>query len=203
MEAVGLSPEYLDRPPTELSGGQQQRVALAGAFAANPKLVVLDEAVSALDVSVQAQVLNLLDHQQEQTETSHIFISHDLGVVRYLSDDILVLYAGHVAEYGPVDRVLNAPWHPYTEALLSAAPIPDPTAPPTQIRLPGAVPTMRERFQGCFFAGRCPRKLEGDICDTVPPPARTEPRSTTHVIHCHIPLEELTALQWAPKGAAT
>ena len=203
MEAVGLSPEYLDRLPTELSGGQQQRVALAGAFAANPKLVVLDEAVSALDVSVQAQVLNLLDHQQEQTETSHIFISHDLGVVRYLSDDILVLYAGHVAEYGPVDRVLNAPWHPYTEALLSAAPIPDPTAPPTQIRLSGVVPTMRERFQGCCFAGRCPRKLEGDICDTVPPPARTEPHSTKHVIHCHIPLEELTALQRAPKGAAT
>ena len=198
MEAVGLSPEYLDRPPTELSGGQQQRVALAGAFAANPKLVVLDEAVSALDVSVQAQVLNLVDQHQKETGTSHVLISHDLGVVRYLSDDILVLYAGHVAEYGPAESVLNTPWHPYTEALLSAAPIPDPTAPPTRIRLPGAVPTMRERFQGCFFAGRCPRKLDGDICDSTPPPARTEPRAPEHIIHCHIPLDELTALQEPP-----
>jgi peptide/nickel transport system ATP-binding protein len=198
MEAVGLSPEYLDRPPTELSGGQQQRVALAGAFAANPELVVLDEAVSALDVSVQAQVLNLLDHQQEDTGTSHILISHDLGVVRYLSDDIMVLYAGHLAEYGPAENVLGAPWHPYTEALLSAAPVPDPNAPPTRIRLPGAVPTMRERFQGCFFAGRCPRKLPGDICDSNAPPARTEPDAPQHVIYCHIPLEELTSLQLAP-----
>lgn len=195
MEAVGLSPDYLDRPPTELSGGQQQRVALAGAFAANPELVVLDEAVSALDVSVQAQVLNLLDHQQEDTGTSHILISHDLGVVRYLSDDIMVLYAGHLAEYGPAENVLGAPWHPYTEALLSAAPVPDPNAPPTRIRLPGAVPTMRERFEGCFFAGRCPRKLPGDICDTSVPPARTEPGSPEHVIYCHIPLEELTSSQ--------
>jgi peptide/nickel transport system ATP-binding protein len=195
MEAVGLAPELLGKPPTELSGGQQQRVALAGAFAANPKLVVLDEAVSALDVSVQAQVLNLLDRHQDETGNSHIFISHDLGVMRYVSDDILVLYAGHVAESGPAESVLNSPSHPYTEALLSAAPIPDPDAPPTQIRLPGAVPTMRERFQGCFFAGRCPRKLEGGICDTTPPPVRTGPRSSKHVIHCHIPLEELAALQ--------
>ena len=197
MEAVGLSPEYLDRLPTELSGGEQQRVALAGAFAANPELVVLDEAVSALDVSVQAQVLNLLDHQQEDTGTSHILISHDLGVVRYLSDDIMVLYAGHLAESGPAENVLGAPWHPYTEALLSAAPVPDPNAPPTRIRLPGAVPTMRERFQGCFFAGRCPRKLPGDICDTNVPPARTEPDSPQHIIYCHIPLEELTSRQLA------
>ena len=194
LEAVGLGPEYLDRPPTELSGGQQQRVALAGAFAANPDLVVLDEAVSALDVSVQAQVLNLLDRHQNETGTSHIFITHDLGVVRYLSDDILVLYAGHVAEYGPAQSVLNAPSHPYTEALLSAAPTPDPDAIPTRIRLPGAVPTMRERFQGCFFAGRCPRKI-GDVCDTTPPPAQNGPSSSHHVIYCHIPLGELETLQ--------
>ena len=199
MEAVGLEPDHLDRPPTELSGGQQQRVALASAFAANPELVVLDEAVSALDVSVQAQVLNLLDHHQNETGTSHIFISHDLGVVRYLSDNILVLYAGHVAEYGPAKNVLNSPSHPYTEALLSAAPIPDPDAPPTRIRLDGAVPTMRERFEGCFFAGRCPRKI-GQICDETPPPAQSGLDGDEHVLYCHIPVNELLHLQSRSNG---
>jgi peptide/nickel transport system ATP-binding protein len=195
LESVGMSADYLDRPPTELSGGQQQRVALAGAFAANPKLVVLDEAVSALDVSVQAQVLNLLDQHQAETGTSQVFISHDLGVVRYLSDDILVLYAGHVAESGPASDVLNTPYHPYTEALLSAAPTPDPDAKPTQIRLEGAVPTMRERFVGCFFAARCPRKLSSGICDTTPPPTQTGLGSKQHIINCHIPVNELLLLQ--------
>ena len=130
MNAVGLDPLYLDRRPSELSGGQQQRVALASAFAANPDLVVADEAVSALDVSVQAQVLNLLEEHQRETGNSYVFITHDLGVVRYVSDDILVLYAGHVAEYGPSEAVLSAPSHPYTEALLSAAPVPDRTPNP-------------------------------------------------------------------------
>ena len=190
LEAVGLNSAHLNRPPKELSGGQQQRVALAGAFAGNPELIVADEAVSALDVSVQAQVLNLLRDHQQKNGTSYIFISHDLGVVRYISDDILVLYAGHVAESGPAESVLNAPSHPYTEALLSAAPIPDPDAIPTHIRLPGAVPTLRSRFTGCFFAGRCPRKL-GAVCDETPPPARTGPDSSEHVIYCHIPNEEL------------
>ena len=140
LKAVGLDPVYLDRHPRELSGGEQQRVALAGAFAGNADLIVADEAVSALDVSVQAQVLNLLGDHQRQEGTSYVFISHDLGVVRYVSDDILVLYAGHVAESGPAESVLNSPSHPYTEALLSAAPVPNPEAEPTRIRLPGAVP---------------------------------------------------------------
>ena len=194
LQAVGLDPAYLDRHPSELSGGEQQRVALAGAFSGNADLIVADEAVSALDVSVQAQVLNLLEEHQREAGTSYIFISHDLGVVRYVSDDILVLYAGHVAESGPAEAVLNAPSHPYTEALLSAAPVPDPDAAPTRIRLPGAVPTLRERFQGCFFAGRCPRKI-GPICDQVPPPARTGPDSPDHAIYCHIPVDELVAMQ--------
>ncbi|MCH7706596.1 MAG: ABC transporter ATP-binding protein [Chloroflexi bacterium] len=194
LEAVGLDPSYLDSAPSELSGGQQQRVAIAGAFAANPDVIVADEAVSALDVSVQAQVLNLLQEHQQAEGTSYIFITHDLGVVRYVSDDILVMYAGHVAESGPAEHVLTAPFHPYTEALLSAAPVPDPDAKPTEIRLEGAVPTMRERFQGCFFAGRCPRKI-GSICDETPPPARTGPDSPDHVINCHIPVEELAVLQ--------
>ena len=194
LEAVGLDPSYLDRPPSELSGGEKQRAAMAGAFAANPDVIVADEAVSSLDVSVQAQVLNLLEERQRDLGTSYIFITHDLGVVRYISDDILVLYAGHMAEYGPAKSVLDSPSHPYTEALLSAAPVPDPDAAPTLIRLPGAVPTMREAFRGCFFAGRCPRKI-GPICEDTPPPAREGPDSTGHVIYCHIPLDELAEMQ--------
>ncbi|MDE2823424.1 MAG: ABC transporter ATP-binding protein [Chloroflexota bacterium] len=194
MEAVGLDPSFLDREPSELSGGQQQRVALASAFAANPDLVVADEAVSALDVSVQAQVLNLLEEHQRQYGNSYVFITHDLGVVRYVSDDILVLYAGHVAEYGPAAEVLSAPSHPYTEALLSAAPTPDPDAEPTNIRLEGSVPTLRSAFKGCFFADRCPRKL-GDVCDTTPPPEQHGPSGIGHTINCHIPIQELATMQ--------
>ena len=194
MNAVGLDPQYLDRLPSELSGGQQQRVALASAFAANPDIVVADEAVSALDVSVQAQVLNLLEQRQRETGNAYVFITHDLGVVRYVSDDILVLYAGHVAEYGPSEAVLSSPSHPYTEALLSAAPVPDPDAEPTHIRLEGSVPTLRSAFRGCFFAGRCPRKL-GDICDSEPPPEQRGPGGDGHMINCHIPVQELEILQ--------
>ena len=202
MEAVGLDPSFLERQPTELSGGQQQRVALASAFAANPDLVVADEAVSALDVSVQAQVLNLLEDHQRETGNSYVFITHDLGVVRYISDDILVLYAGHVAEYGPSKAVLSAPSHPYTEALLSAAPVPDPDAEPTHIRLEGSVPTLRGAFTGCFFAGRCPRKI-GDICDTTPPPQQSGPNGDNHFINCHIPISELESLQMEDSGQPT
>ena len=197
LQAVGLDAAYLDRMPRELSGGEQQRVALAGAFAGNSDLIVADEAVSALDVSVQAQVLNLLKEHQREVGTSYLFISHDLGVVRYVADDILVMYAGHVAESGPAEKVLKAPYHPYTEALLSAAPVPDPDATPSPIRLSGAVPTLREEFPGCFFAGRCPRKI-GSICDDTPPPAQTSADCPDHVIHCHIPLDELEAAQRMP-----
>ncbi len=194
MNSVGLDPMYLDRLPSELSGGQQQRVALASAFAANPDIVVADEAVSALDVSVQAQVLNLLEQRQRETGNAYVFITHDLGVVRYVSDDILVLYAGHVAEYGPSEAVLSSPSHPYTEALLSAAPVPDPDAEPTHIRLEGSVPTLRSAFKGCFFAGRCPRKL-GGICDSEPPPEQRGIGGNGHMINCHIPVQELEKLQ--------
>ena len=194
MQAVGLNPEFLDRMPDELSGGEQQRVALAGTFAGDADLIIADEAVSSLDVSVQTQVLDLLERHQREEGTSYIFISHDLGVVRYISDDILVLYGGHVAEAGPASCVLNPPWHPYTEALLSAAPVPDPDAPVKGIRLPGAVPTLRERFQGCFFAGRCPRKV-GQICDETPTPRQFNPEAPDHVIYCRIPLNELAEMQ--------
>jgi peptide/nickel transport system ATP-binding protein len=199
MIAVGLEPEHLDRLPTEFSGGQQQRIALAAAFAADPSMIVADEAVSALDVSVQAQVLNLLAERQAENGVSYIFITHDLGVVRYVSDEILVLYAGHIAEAGDTEDVLTSPSHPYTEALLSAAPTPDPDAEQTRIRLEGAVPTLREAFTGCFFAGRCPRKL-GDICDQQAPPVQRDPQRPGHEIHCHIPVEELATLQRSEPG---
>ena len=194
LQAVGLNPSYLDNMPSQLSGGELQRAALAGAFAANPRLIVADEAVSSLDVSVQAQVLNLLEEHQRKEGTSYIFITHDLGVVRYVSDDILVLYAGHMAESGPAACVLSAPSHPYTEALLSAAPVPDPEAVPTAIRLQGAVPTLREAFKGCFFAGRCPRKI-GPVCDEVIPPEQRGPGSPNHIINCHIPVDQLQEIQ--------
>ncbi|MFC1953364.1 dipeptide ABC transporter ATP-binding protein [Chloroflexota bacterium] len=194
LQAVGLAPTYMERLPGELSGGEQQRVALASAFAGNADLIVADEAVSSLDVSVQAQVLELLEKHQQKEGTSYIFISHDLGVIRYVSDDILVLYAGHIAESGTAKSVLNPPSHPYTEALLSAAPVPDPDAKLNDIRLPGAVPTLRERFQGCFFTGRCPRKI-GAICDHTPPSAQSGSGSSGHIIYCHIPVEELTTMQ--------
>ena len=194
MEEVGLDPSYLERLPSELSGGEQQRVAIAGAFATNPEIVVADEAVSALDVSVQAQVLGLLEDRQQELGNSYLFITHDLGVVRYVSDDIMVVYAGHIAEYGPSEAVLNSPSHPYTEALLSAAPIPDPSAKPNPLRLEGAVPTMREEFPGCFFASRCPRKL-GSVCDTEAPPVQKVSANETHVINCHIPVKDLGEIQ--------
>lgn len=198
MLAVGLDPAYLDRHPGELSGGELQRVAIAAAFAASPDIIVADEAVSALDVSVQAQVLNLLRSHQQRAGTSYVSITHDLGVVRYLSDKILVLYAGHMAESGPADKVLNPPFHPYTEALMSAVPIADPDAERATIRLRGSVPTLHADVQGCFFAQRCPRKL-GPDCDRFPPPARETP-DADHVIHCHIPLLELARLQNASKA---
>ena len=199
MRAVGLNPSYLDRLPGELSGGELQRVALAAAFAASPDIIVADEAVSALDVSVQAQVLNLLRARQKEAGTSYLSITHDLGVVRYLSDDILVLYAGHVAESGSAEKVLRPPFHPYTEALMSAVPVPDPDAEPAMIRLSGTVPTLRAEFPGCFFAERCPRK-RGPECDRSPPPARRAP-DADHVVHCHIPLDELARLQGAGEPA--
>ena len=200
LESVGMDASYLGRLPSELSGGQQQRIALAAALAGNPDLIVADEPVSALDVSVQAQVLNLLQEEQRVNGISYIFISHDLGVVRYVSDEILVLYAGHVAESGTARSILKPPFHPYTEALLSAVPVPDPEVPPSLIRLYGTAPSLRQTFKGCCFTGRCPRKI-GHICDEVPPPARMNPNSPGHTIYCHIPLNQLADMQSPNEGS--
>ncbi|MFO8041691.1 MAG: ATP-binding cassette domain-containing protein, partial [Alkalispirochaeta sp.] len=192
LEAVGLSAEYYHRRPVQLSGGEKQRVAIARAFAPNPALIVADEPTSSLDVSVQAVILNLLKDLREREGASYIVISHDLEVVGYLADHIAVMYLGEIVEHGAGDAVLNVPSHPYTEALLSAAPTPDPTVRHHPIVLQGEIPSPRNRPSGCPFHTRCPRKI-GPICETELPPVRVDDGS--HQIRCHYPLDELRRLQ--------
>ena len=191
LAAVNVDPSYYRRYLVRLSGGEKQRVSIARAFAGDPRLVICDEAVSALDVSVQAAILNLLLQLQQERGTSYLFISHDLGVVRYLADRVGVMYLGKLVELGRTADLFRPPYHPYTEALLSAIPIPDPELRRERIRLQGPVPSPTERPAGCPFAGRCPRHL-GPICDTVPPPAHDA--GNGHQIACHIPLGELASL---------
>ncbi|MGH7266575.1 MAG: oligopeptide/dipeptide ABC transporter ATP-binding protein, partial [Candidatus Rokuibacteriota bacterium] len=188
LRAVHLPEAYAARYPHELSGGERQRVAIARAFAAEPELIVCDEPLSALDVSVQAAVLNLLVDLQRRSATGYLFISHDLSVVRYLADRVAVMYMGKLCEVGSVDALFAPPYHPYTEALLSAIPLPDPGLVQRKVRLEGPVPSPVDPGPGCRFQSRCPRKL-GAVCETETPPAR-EP-APGHVIYCHIPLEEL------------
>lgn len=191
LELVKLDASYLDRYPTQLSGGEKQRVAIARAFAGSPSLVICDEAVSALDVSVQASILNLLVKLQQEQSTSFLFVSHDLGVVQYVADRIAVMYLGEIVETGTVEQIFAPPYHPYTEALLSAIPIPDPHIKQEQIRLEGAVPSAAQHVSGCPFHTRCPRKY-GAVCETELPP--WQEAGTQHWIRCHIPLQELRAL---------
>jgi peptide/nickel transport system ATP-binding protein len=191
VDAVRLPERALSSRPTGLSGGQKQRVAIARAFAGNPRLVVCDEPTSALDVSVQAAILNLLVDLQSGVGTSYVFISHDLGVVRYLSDRIAVLYLGRLMELGPAETVFDPPHHPYTEALLSAVPTLEGEQ-RERIDLEGDIPSAADPPSGCVFHTRCPRKL-GEICEIEEPPlAEVEPE---HFMRCHIPLEELRVLQ--------
>jgi peptide/nickel transport system ATP-binding protein len=192
LRAVRLPENYIDRYPSELSGGEKQRVAIARAFAANPALVLADEPTSSLDVSVQAVVLNLLKDLRNEQGASYLLISHDLDVVSYLSDWIVVMYLGEVVEEGTTQHVYNAPSHPYTEALISAIPVPDPDAPQGAIRLEGDVPSARNIPTGCRFHTRCPRKI-GVICEEQAPPWRDA--GDGHHIRCHIPVEELAVLQ--------
>ncbi len=185
--AVQLSSRYLDARPSQLSGGLKQRVAIARAFAGSPRLVICDEPTSALDVSVQAAIVNLLDELQRSSGVSYLFISHDLGVVRYLADRIAVLYLGQVMELGPAAEVFRGPHHPYTEALLSAvASVDEPTR--TRIRLTGEIPSPGDLPLGCPFQTRCPRRLPG-TCDRLPPPMQE--LSLDHVVRCHLPVEQL------------
>ncbi|MGN6379356.1 MAG: ABC transporter ATP-binding protein [Gaiellales bacterium] len=188
---VRLAERYLDMRPLQLSGGLKQRVAIARAFAGNPRLVVCDEPTSALDVSVQAAILNLLAELQRTEGVTYLFISHDLGVVRYLSDRIAVLYLGRLMELGPAESVFGGPHHPYTEALLSAVPSIDGER-AERIRLDGEIPSAANPPSGCVFHTRCPRKV-GEICEQQEPPQRTADEG--HEIRCHIPVEELRRLQ--------
>jgi peptide/nickel transport system ATP-binding protein len=191
LAEVRLSERHLTMRPVQLSGGLKQRVAIARAFAGDPRIVVCDEPTSALDVSVQAAILNLLTDIQQRERASYVFISHDLGVVRYLSDRIAVLYLGRVMEVGPAEAVFSGPHHPYTEALLSAVPTLD-DAGRERIRLEGEIPSAANPPSGCPFHTRCQRKI-GAICETTEPPlAESEPG---HQIRCHIPIEELRRLQ--------
>jgi peptide/nickel transport system ATP-binding protein len=193
LQAVRLSDAYYDRLPRQLSGGEKQRVGIARALASRPDLILCDEPVSALDVSVQAAILNLLLEIQQEFSTTLLFIAHDLSVVRFFCDTIAVMYLGQIMEIGPAEAIYRPPYHPYSEALLSAVPIPDPTAKQQHIRLEGSVPSAIDPPSGCRFHTRCPRRHllpgGGKICETEIPPWRDN--GNGHRIFCHIPLETL------------
>ncbi len=192
LDTVKLPRDFAKRKPRQLSGGQKQRIGIARAFAGNPAMVIADEPVSALDVSVAAAVTELLMEIQREHQTTLLFISHDLSVVRYLSDRVVVMYLGQIMERGATDEVFAPPYHPYTEALLSAVPIADPEVSKRHIVLEGALPSVLNPPKGCPFASRCPRKI-GDICDNEPPPVQEA--AERHVIACHIPMTELREVE--------
>ena len=196
-DRVRLSERTLTQKPVQLSGGLKQRVAIARAFAGDPKLVVCDEPTSALDVSVQAAILNLLVELQAERGVSYLFISHDLGVVRYISDRIAVLYLGRLMELGPATVVFGGPHHPYTEALLSAVPTIDGGG-RERIKLEGDIPSSANPPSGCVFHTRCPRRI-GAVCDESEPPLVEVEEN--HLLRCHIPIGELRALQAAAPHA--
>ena len=198
-QGMQLTPRHLGMRPRQLSGGLKQRVAIARAFAGDPDIVICDEPTSALDVSVQAAILNLLAKLQNDDRTSYLFITHDIGVVRYLSDRIAVMYLGRIMELGETDKMFDGPNHPYTEALLSAVPSVDGAA-ENRIPLDGDIPTPADPPSGCVFHTRCHRVIEG-LCE------KTEPElieiSPGHSIKCHIPADELKVMQAERKVSIT
>jgi oligopeptide/dipeptide ABC transporter ATP-binding protein len=191
MELVGLNPEHFNRFPAEFSGGQRQRIGVARALAFRPKLIVCDEPVSALDVSIQAQIINLLADLQKELGLTYVFIAHDLSVVRHVSNTVAVMYLGQVTELAPVDELWAHPRHPYTDALLSAVPIPDPdkAGQRERIILAGDVPSPISPPSGCRFHPRCPKAAPACVeKDPV-----LEPRlgdEANHLAACHFPVED-------------
>ena len=182
LKKVGLQPEHMRRYPHEFSGGQRQRIGIARALAVNPKLIIGDEPVSALDVSIQAQIINLLEDLQTELGLTYIIIAHDLSVISHISDEIAVMYLGKIVELGPVKKLYSAPLHPYTEALLSAVPVPDPNVKKSRIILKGDVPSPVHPPPGCRFHPRCPYRFE--------PCGSSEPEfkrvSGQHFVACHL-----------------
>ena len=168
LAKVGLRPEHYDRYPHMFSGGQRQRIAIARALAARPKILVLDEPVSALDISIRAQVLNLLADLRAEYQLAYIFISHDLSVVRHIADEVMVIYLGHAVEHGSRDAIFSAPQHPYTKALLSATPVADPSARRERIVLKGEPPSPFDPPPGCPFAPRCAEAIVRCVSERPP-----------------------------------
>jgi len=202
LERVGLSPEHYNRFPHEFSGGQRQRIGIARALALQPRLIVADEPVSALDVSIQAQIINLMKDLQHEFELTYVFVAHDLGVVRHVSDRIAVMYLGKVVEVSPAEALYTNPRHPYTVALLSAIPLPDPreNAAREPLVLEGDVPSPINPPPACRFHTRCPRAT--DICRRVEPPLVDY--GDDHQAACHHPVNvdagDLTRVRIAPES---
>jgi oligopeptide transport system ATP-binding protein len=185
LRVVGLNPYFNNRYPHEFSGGQRQRIGIARALALNPKLIICDEPISALDVSIQAQIINLLEDLQKQFHLTYLFIAHDLSVVRHISDRVMVMYLGKAVEIADSEAIYSAPKHPYTKALLSAIPVPDPRIESKRrlIELSGEIPSPVKPPSGCHFHTRCPIAVVPGVCSEVDPPL--EEKARDHVAACH------------------